>query len=576
MTNDMYAKRKGKTAVIYVRVSLEKQTENYSLEAQQRYLEEWAKHEGMAILKVYIEAGRSGKSVAGRETFQQMLDDIASGVVRPNYVLVFKLSRFARNVKDLLVSLEFLRRYGTELISQQEGVDSSTTMGRMMVTFSGAVAEMERENILSQTMLGREQKAHDGGWNGGPAPYGYRLINGSLVINEDEAKVVTYVFEQYTNVGLGYSAIASHLNRQGVPRPLIIPANSNDFVDWSFQHIKRMLSNPIYTGKIAFGKSRQQKIEGTENEFRRVKRHDFILSDNIAHEPIVSQETYEKAQEIMHDRGITMAPKVGCQPKHFLTGILKCPQCGSSMYSNTIGWKVKDGTRHKKFQYQCGHTAKSPNGKCKKNAIDAEWVESEVIGYTKELVCNEVFAEDIQQKIGVKIDVAELDEEIEAYQARLRRLERSKSNLERDIDSIEDDDENGERKRKDMNRRLDGLYREIGAVEREIADCQKKKTASEQSTLTKEGVFKMLSTFDEFFNIMDDADKCTLMKTLISEVHLYPKSTWQEGRNPIKSITYTFPIGNALIESMGENSTGVCCAVKPSSLLASRCKLVRS
>ena len=114
--------------------------------------------------------------------------------------------------------------------------------------------------------------------------------------------------------------------------------------------------------------------------------------------------------------------------------------CGSSMYSDTSAWTNKDGTRRYKWKYQCGHYAKSKFGQCKKNAISAEWIEAEVIEYTKLLVPNQQFAEDIQSQIGQKVDVSEIDIEIQNYRKKLTKLERSKSNLEQDIDSIYDDE----------------------------------------------------------------------------------------------------------------------------------------
>ena len=137
------------------------------------------------------------------------------GSVETDYVLVFKLSRFGRNAKDILNSLTYIQRYGVNLICKEDGLDSSTSMGKMMITILGAVAEMERENILAQTMLGREEKAKQGGWNGGFAPYGYELADGKLNIKEDEADVVKLVFDQFVNGGMGYSTIAGYLNRRG-------------------------------------------------------------------------------------------------------------------------------------------------------------------------------------------------------------------------------------------------------------------------------------------------------------------------------------------------------------------------
>jgi len=112
-----------------------------------------------------------------------MLSDISTGQIEIDYVLVFKLSRFGRNAKDILNSLTYIQRYGVNLICKEDGLDSSTAMGKMMITILGAVAEMERENILTQTMLGHEEKAKQGGWNGGFAPFGYTLVNRKMEKN---------------------------------------------------------------------------------------------------------------------------------------------------------------------------------------------------------------------------------------------------------------------------------------------------------------------------------------------------------------------------------------------------------
>lgn len=183
MGAEIYSSRSKKRCIIYIRVSSERQVEGFSIDGQRRYLTQWAEAEGMTVTGVYVEPGRSGKSISGREIFQQMLDDVTTGAVKTDFVLVFKLGRFGRNAKDVLNSLAFLMRYNVHLLSKKDGLDSSTAMGRMMITILGAVAEMERENIMAQTMLGREEKARQGGWNGGPPPYGYDLIDGKLVVN---------------------------------------------------------------------------------------------------------------------------------------------------------------------------------------------------------------------------------------------------------------------------------------------------------------------------------------------------------------------------------------------------------
>lgn len=139
-----YNTKEGKSCVIYIRVSSERQVKGYSLDGQKHYLAECAERRGMTVLDTYVEEGKSGKSIEGRTEFQRMMDDIQSGKVHTDYVLVFKLSRFGRNARDVLNSLEFIMKYGVHLMCVEDGLDSSTSMGKMMITILGAVSALQR------------------------------------------------------------------------------------------------------------------------------------------------------------------------------------------------------------------------------------------------------------------------------------------------------------------------------------------------------------------------------------------------------------------------------------------------
>lgn len=149
--------REGKKCFLYLRVSTEMQVDGYSLEAQKNCLKKFAEREELVIAGVYEDAGKSGKSIEGRPAFRRMLSDIESGA-GIDYVMVYKLSRFGRNAADILNSLELLQTYDVNLICIEEGIDSSQTSGKLLISVLSAVAEIERENILEQTMNGRREK----------------------------------------------------------------------------------------------------------------------------------------------------------------------------------------------------------------------------------------------------------------------------------------------------------------------------------------------------------------------------------------------------------------------------------
>lgn len=181
---------------LYTRVSTTMQIDGYSLDAQKTKMKAFCDYNEYEIAGEYEDAGKSGKSIEGRITFNQMMDDIKSGKDEVSYVLVFKLSRFGRNAADVLATLQVMQDFGVNLICVEDGIDSSKDAGKLMISVLSAVAEIERENIRVQTMEGRMQKAREGKWNGGFAPYGYALIDGKLVVNEEEAVAIRTILEK--------------------------------------------------------------------------------------------------------------------------------------------------------------------------------------------------------------------------------------------------------------------------------------------------------------------------------------------------------------------------------------------
>ena len=182
-----------KKVYMYTRVSTAIQVDGYSLEAQKNRMRMFAEFNNYEIVGEYEDAGKSGKSVEGRPAFTQMIQDITNGKDNVSFVLVFKLSRFGRNAADVLSTLQIMQDFDVNLICVEDGIDSSKDSGKLMISVLSAVAEIERDNIRVQTMEGRIQKAREGKWNGGFAPYGYRLENGILYQEKLKKKTVLVV-----------------------------------------------------------------------------------------------------------------------------------------------------------------------------------------------------------------------------------------------------------------------------------------------------------------------------------------------------------------------------------------------
>ena len=401
---------------IYTRVSTAIQVDGYNLDVQKDKLRKYADYQEMSIVGEYSDDGKSGKSVEGRPQFKQMLADIESGKDNVDYVLVFKLSRFGRNAADVLSSLQKMQDYGVNLICVEDGIDSSKDAGKLMISVLSAVAEIERENILVQTMEGRRQKAREGRWNGGFARYGYQLVNGELIIAEDEAEIIRIIYDKFVNTTMGMAAIAAFLNNSGYKKKL---RQNNTIEGFSTSFVKGVLDNPIYCGKLAFGRRKNEKIPGTRNEYHIVKQKEYMLNDGI-HEAIISEEMWNQAYRKRQETGVLQVKTHSLEHEHILSGIIKCPVCGSGMYGNVNRKKHPDGGHYKDyFYYACKHRKLVGGHRC---TYKSQWNEDRINAAVEEIirkfVKNPKFEEEIRKLIGGSIDTSELDREYDGLNFR--------------------------------------------------------------------------------------------------------------------------------------------------------------
>lgn len=527
--------REGKKCVLYPRVSTEMQVDGYSLEGQKNGLKRFADREEMEIVGIYEDAGKSGKSIEGRPAFKKMLSDIKNGL-EIDYILVYKLSRFGRNAADILNSLEFVQSYGINLICIEEGIDSSQTSGKLLISVLSAVAEIERENIIEQTMNGRREKARQGGWNGGFAPYGYYLKDNQLLIEETEAEAIRIIFDKFANSDIGLGGVAKYLNLQGIKK---IPRQNGTLETWSSHFIRLILDNPVYCGKIAYGRRTREKVKGTKNEYKQVHAEDYILEDG-QHEGIISEELWQKVHAKRMATGIKQPSKIGKDRSHLLTGILKCPLCGSSMYTNKHAWTNKDGTYKEVYYYICGRNKQERGHHCDyKASLRKTDIEPLVIEAVKELVSDKYFAKEIEKRIGVQTDTTAIDKELANYESKLKEVDLNKARLEREIDNLPIDARFRERKIHDMTLRLDALYDMIVELEERIEDAKLRKSSIEMETITLDNIYKLMLNFGKLYDIISDEEKKSLITYLIKEIQIYPNG---ESEQPLKSIEFNFPI----------------------------------
>ena len=181
-----------KTAVIYARYSSDKQTEQ-SIEGQLRVCQDYAQRNDIVILDTYIDRAMTGKN-DHRGSFQRMMKD--SHKRQWDYVLVYKLDRFSRNKYETAMHKKTLRDNGIRLLSAMENIPE-TPEGIILESLLEGMAEYYSAELAQKVKRGRHETRLKGLFPGGVVMYGYRLENRKLVVDENQAEVVRYVFEEY-------------------------------------------------------------------------------------------------------------------------------------------------------------------------------------------------------------------------------------------------------------------------------------------------------------------------------------------------------------------------------------------
>lgn len=524
----------------YTRVSTAMQIDGYSLEAQKNRIKAFAEYSQFNIVHEYEDAGKSGKSIDGRIQFQTMLNDIVTGKDKVSFVLVYKLSRFGRNAADVLSTLQIMQDYGVNLICVEDGIDSSKDAGKLMISVLSAVAEIERENIRIQTMEGRIQKARDGKWNGGFAPYGYKIVDGVLEINEEEAEAIRMIFDLYANTDMGANGVAKHLENHGIRK---IARQNGKYPLFTPHLIRSIINNPVYNGKIAYGRRKTEKVHGTRNEYKQVKSNEYLLVDGL-HEALVDEELWRRTQLKIASQAkkYEVVDRIKNQQRHLLSGIVKCPICGTGMYGNKAIKRKKDGSKYKDFYYYgCKHRKFVNGEKCTYNKqINENVLNGAVIEIVSKAINNSKLLSIMKEKINTKIDTSEIDLEINNYEKQLRQFQLLKNNLIGEIDMLDPEAKHYIVIKNDLNERLYSMYDKIEDVRELLNEASARKKTIEEEKLTSDNIYEILMHFDKLYSKMSNDEQRKFIELIIEEIQIYEER--QQNGQWIKSIKFKLPM----------------------------------
>ena len=534
-------KKKKLRCYIYVRVSTSMQVDGYSLEAQRDRLIRFAEFQEMEVVREYCDAGKSGKNISGRPEFSQMLQDVAEDRDGVDFILVFKLSRFGRNAADVLNSLQYIQDFGVNLICVEDGIDSSKDSGKLTITVLSAVAEIERENILVQTMEGRKQKAREGKWNGGQAPFGYDLDsqNGTLTVNQQEAEIVRIIFRKFANEGMGAERICDYLNQHGYSKKKI---KKNELNYFARSFIMKILDNPVYVGKIAYGRSATEKVKGSRDQYRRVKADEYLVVDGM-HEAIIDKELWEAVRIRRKETGVKWNKTHSLEHEHILSGILRCPVCGTGLVGTVRRRKNKKSGEYKDdFYYKCLHRKKVDETHfCNfRLVLNQDEVNHQVEDIILDMVANPKFRDHMIRKLEEKVDVSSLEMEKNQIREQLRQVMGAKKKLTEMMERLDINDKHYDRKYQDMQDRMDILYDRISDLEDAIADIDARIRGAYGEKITTDQLYKILLSFDKMYYRMTDLEKKQFMRDFIDEIELYPEK--QEDGHILKQLSLGFPV----------------------------------
>jgi len=487
-------------AVLYARVSSEKQAEkDLSIKAQVKELRRYAEKHQFEIINIFIDEAKSART-ANRPAFQDMISLVRQKNPPFKAVLVWKLSRFARNREDSILYKSLLKKKGIQLISINEQIEDSPS-GKMLEGMLEVVDEFYSNNLASDTMRGMKENASRGFLNGGSVTFGYtpKKINvrGNLKttyeLDPNNAPIVRKVFDLCLN-GEGAKDIARIIN-DNYPSKRI----------WSRNSILNLLHNERYTGSLIWNKHNSKEIVRVKN----------------CHPKIVLYEEFNKVQALIHNRRPNITHPRVVSSKNILNGLIYCSSCGKLFTS----YSAKSGKFH---YYICQTRFKSGTNICSQKPLSISKFDSFIINIIKEKIFT---AENIEYLI--KILNEDIDTSKKENQTKLRIIKKEISDKISRRKKLFDSIETSILDINDIAPRLKELNKKISELE------NKKYLLELESTQDKIPIFtiKELKNYIEDFNHILIEGSIAKRKAFISS---FIKKILID--YPTVTIEYTIPI----------------------------------
>ena len=326
----------------YARVSTDRYEQLNSLENQVMYFENFIKEqENWTFVDGYVDEGISGTSVKKREDFLRMVDDAKKK--KFDLILTKEISRFSRNTLDSIKYTQELLICGVGVHFLSDNINTFQPDSELRLTIMSSIAQEEIRKLSERVRFGYKRSVEKGIVPGSNNIYGYTKNKGKLVIDEEQAKFIRLIFETYVSENIGVHRLGFKLFEEyGV--------NNYSGKPIAGTVIKNIIRNPKYKGYFCAHK--ETTVDYHDRKRKRFKRDEWIVyKDNETCPPIVSEELWDKANEILDARSKKhdQINKNNKYNKFPFSGLMHCHFDGATFVRGTYQIGKGDRSRRRKF-----------------------------------------------------------------------------------------------------------------------------------------------------------------------------------------------------------------------------------
>ena len=305
----------------YARVSTDRDEQLNSLENQVMYFENYIKSQtNWIFVNGYVDEGISGTSVNKRDNFLKMINDAKKGIF--NLILTKEISRFSRNTVDSIQYTQELLSYGVGVYFLNDNINTFDSDSELRLTIMSSIAQDEIRKLSERVRFGYKRSIEKGVVPGNNNFYGYKKNKGKLVIVEEEAKLIRLIFNEYSKGEMGTQRLGHYLyNEYNIVSKTGKPLAGTV--------IGRIIRNPKYKGYFCAHK--ETTVDYHSRKRIRFKPDEWIVyKDNESCPPIVSEELWDKCNEILNKNSKNYQTKTRTNMKYALSGKIKCYHDGAT------------------------------------------------------------------------------------------------------------------------------------------------------------------------------------------------------------------------------------------------------